>query len=122
MIQNNWKKQLARAGMRQNELADAAGINRGELSRVCQGVGVMTLDKLAGVAAILGCKPCDLYGEDEMRVLYQVGEPKKPKKPKTVSVRVRVEVAALVDEAVGNGEYASRNDAVNTILQEALSA
>ena len=120
MILNGWKKQLARAGMKQNELADAAGVNRGELSRVCQGAALMPLDRLVEVTAILGCKPGDVYGDDEMRVLYQVDAQRKPKKPSTVSVRVRTDVAALVDEAVESGEYASRNEAVNAILLEVL--
>ena len=121
MILNGWKKQLARAGMKQNELADAAGVNRGELSRVCQGAALMPLDKLVEVTAILGCKPGDVYGDDEMRVLYQVDAQRKPKKPSTVSVRVRTDIAALVDEAVESGEYASRNEAVNAILLEVLA-
>lgn len=121
MVQNRWKQQLARAGMKQNELADAVAMNRGELSRVCQGVGIVSLDKLEELCNVLGCKPIDVYGEDEMRVLYQADVRKKPKKPTTVSIRIRSDVAEIIDEAVARGEYASRNEAANSIIAEVLA-
>src|SRR5574344_262819 len=61
LIANNWKKCLAKANMTQNQLADAAAINKAELSRVCAGAAVPAYDTLRACASTLGCEIEDIY-------------------------------------------------------------
>lgn len=120
MIANNWKKCLAKANMTQNQLADAAVINKAELSRVCAGAAVPAYDTLRACASTLGCEIEDIYGADALRVLYQIDEQERPQKRQRIRVQLSSAVVRLVDAAVDYGEYESRYAAVNQILLEAL--
>lgn len=124
MIQNCWRKMIAKAGMTQNQLADAVSMNKGEMSRVCGGAAIPTWDMLHACCAALSCAPVDIYGENELVVLYQVGASAIDQKPKKEPARIRVQLCEksyrLIDRAVEDGIYENRYEAVNEIIQERL--
>lgn len=124
MIANNWKKCLAKANMTQNQLADAVGMNKGEMSRVCGGTAVPAWEMLCACCKVLSCAPTDVYGDGELMVLYQIGahvvEQVRKKKPVRVRVQLCEEAYNLVDRAVDAGLYENRYEAVNEIIQERL--
>ena len=120
MIQNSWRKLLAKAGMTQNQLADSVGMNKGEMSRVCGGIAVPAWDMLCACCAKLSCAPVDIYGENELLVLYQIGVSAKPKKPPRIRVQLCEESCRMIDHAVDSGLYVNRYEAVNEIIQERL--
>ena len=47
-------------GLTQEQLAVAAGIERGELSRIERGVRPLSAPKLASIARVFGCTPDEL--------------------------------------------------------------
>ena len=120
MIANNWAKMIVKANITQNQLADAVGLNKGELSRVCSGKAVLAWDTLVACCAKLNCVPVDIYGENELMVLYQVGVAEKPKRSPRIRVQLCETACRLIDRAVDAGDYSSRREAVNDIIQEHL--
>lgn len=47
-------------GLTQEQLATAAGIDRGELSRIERGIRPLIPSRLASIAQVLGCTPDEL--------------------------------------------------------------
>ena len=47
-------------GLTQEQLAAAAGIDRGELSRIERGIRPLSPPKMASIAQVLGCTPDEL--------------------------------------------------------------
>lgn len=120
MIQNCWRKMIAKAGMTQNQLADAVSMNKGEMSRVCAGTSVPAWDALCECCKVLRCEPFDIYGEAALNVMYQMDIPAQPKKRQRIRVQLESDVVGLVDRDIELGYYDTRFEAVNEIIRGAL--
>lgn len=64
-IGRNIRKFLVYRGMRQQDLADKAGVTQAMLSRYINGTSMPGLDKLHNLASVLGCQVDDLLGVEE---------------------------------------------------------
>jgi predicted XRE-type DNA-binding protein len=61
-IGRNIRKFITYRGMRQQEVAEQAGVTEAMLSRYINGTSMPSLDKLHNLANVLGCQITDLLG------------------------------------------------------------
>lgn len=122
MIQNRWHAMLARAAMKQNDLADAVSVNKGVMSMICNGTRILPIEKVAECARALHCSVADIYDADTLRVLYGIApiesEDKQPEK-RPVRVTIEPTLADAIDDMVAASVYSSRYEAVNALLRPA---
>ena len=64
-IGRNIRKFIVNKNMRQQDVADKAGITQAMLSRYINGTSMPGIDKLHNLAAVLGCHVDDLLGVEE---------------------------------------------------------
>lgn len=64
-IGRNIRKYIIYRGMRQQEVAEKLGITEAMLSRYINGTSMPGIDKLHGLASVLGCQVNELIGVDE---------------------------------------------------------
>lgn len=64
-IGRNIRKFIVYKGVRQQDVADQAGITQAMLSRYINGTSIPGIDKLHNIAAALGCHVDDLLGVEE---------------------------------------------------------
>ncbi len=112
MIQNNWKRMLDKADIKQNSLAERAGINKGVLSMVVQGERILPMDKLETCLSLLDCTLGDIYNARIQRVIYGVAP-----RPRSATVSLDANVVLALDELIEQGIYNSRKEAANALLR-----
>lgn len=66
---NNLKKYREKAGLNQSQLAEKSGVQRPTLNRIENGNLPLTLKIAKKLFPILNCKPGELLGADNIRVL-----------------------------------------------------
>lgn len=64
-IGRNIRKFIVYRGMRQQDVAEQAGITEAMLSRYINGTSMPGLDKIHNIASVLGCHIDDLLGSEE---------------------------------------------------------
>ena len=64
-IGRNIRKFIVYRGMRQQDVAEQAGITEAMLSRYINGTSLPGLDKIHNIASVLGCHIDELLGSDE---------------------------------------------------------
>ena len=64
-IGRNIRKFIVYRGIRQQDLAEKAGITQAMLSRYINGTSIPGIDKIHNIASVLGCHIDDLLGREE---------------------------------------------------------
>lgn len=118
-IKNRWKEVIALAGISQNTFADAIGKNRGEFSRVCNGIMILDTDEFEKAMTFAldeyGVDIREAYPSAIFRHIY--GQDFLKERMKPAAVRIPAEIADKIDFCVSRGEYKSRNAATEIILR-----
>lgn len=91
MIENKWRKQLAKAGISQAEFSKKSGVYPAMVSHIISGAAApITKAGADRMCNVLGCDISDVYSSEVIRVLYgEVGNEKSVKQRK-IDTRVRL--------------------------------
>ena len=119
LITNNLAK--LRGGIRQSEVAVAAGVSQGIYSMAETGQAVLPWEALWKLCAYYDVVPERVYHDWVLREVYNLETQEKPKKPKlTATVKIPIAIAEEVDRLIANGQYISRADFIVTAVRSAL--
>jgi transcriptional regulator with XRE-family HTH domain len=114
-IRNQWKSILKKAGAKQVDLASEVGVNYVQMSNVVSGNQMLPKDKFLAICGILDIAPEAVYSTDVLSAVYGINR-QKPK-PTSVSVRISVECAELIDKKVNAGLARDRRDFIEQTVR-----